>query len=197
LLNLPTQKQAITAPLIIISLALLCFFLPDNLAHQLDYDRQLISSGELWRFLTGHFNHTNTNHLLLNLAGLVALWALHGDHYQTDQYLSAFAYIAFITSGALFLFSPEMTRYVGLSGILHGIFVWGSIKDIERGWRSGYLLLFGVIAKIIWEQIYGASDEIIALIESQVATDAHLWGALAGGFFVAKEKLLASQTKSN
>jgi rhomboid family GlyGly-CTERM serine protease len=194
-LNLPLKFQSYFAPAVVTLVAIACFFLPQSLSSTLIYDRQLIIQGDYWRIITGHFNHTNDYHLLLNLGGLCALWALHGDHYKIKSYLLAFLYIGVICSAALFMFTPEMQRYVGLSGILHGIFVWGAIKDIEYGWRSGYLLLIGVFGKIIWEQLFGASADVMALIESEVAIDAHLWGALAGLFFAAKQYLNNSQNR--
>ena len=135
---------------------------------------------KFWRLITGHFVHTNLNHLLLNLAGLIMLWALHGDHYTYKTYFANFTTAAIICSAGIYFFTPEMSRYVGLSGILHGIFVWGAIKDIQKKWNSGYLLLIGVFGKVLYEQVYGASADVETLINAKVAIDAHLYGAIGG-----------------
>lgn len=179
-LSLPFNSQALTLPLSIFMLSVIVYLLPDGIAEYLIFDRNRVIDGQYWRFITGHFAHTNFNHLLLNLAGLTMLWALHGDHYSNKTYGISFFLAAFICSLGIFYFVPDMTRYVGLSGVLHGIFVWGAICDIQKGWKSGYLLLIGVWGKILYEQVFGASADVEALINASVAIDAHLWGAVGG-----------------
>ena len=67
-----------------------------------------------------------------------------------------------------------------MSGVLHGFFVWGALLDIKHHEKTGYLLLIGVVAKILHEQFYGASADVELLIGATVATDAHLYGAIGG-----------------
>ena len=64
--------------------------------------------------------------------------------------------------------------------MLHGLFTYGAIKDITTGLKSGYLLLFGVIIKVAYEQVYGASQEVTEMIGARVATEAHLVGVISG-----------------
>ena len=85
-----------------------------------------------------------------------------------------------ICSVGIHWFSPDIKQYVGLSGVLHGLFIWGAIEDIKAKDRTGYLLLLGVILKIAHEQYYGASEDVADLIGANVAINAHLWGAIGG-----------------
>ncbi|OUR59805.1 rhombosortase [Colwellia sp. 39_35_sub15_T18] len=147
------------------------------------YQKQLLGQGEIWRLFTGHFLHTNNYHLLLNLAALIMLWLLHGRFYSKSNYIALFLLAALITSLGLYYFSPHLTQYVGLSGVLHGVFVFGALMDIRAKDKTGYLLFIGVWLKIAHEQIYGASTDISTLIAANVAIDAHLWGALGGLLF--------------
>ncbi|NMP16753.1 rhombosortase [Thalassotalea sp. Y01] len=179
-LSLPTNRQAWLLPAIVFVIAVIIHFLPKPIIDQLIYHRDLIAQGEWWRLLTGHFAHTNTNHLLLNLAGLTMLWALHGEHYRHHTYAISITVAALVCSIGMYFLSPDTVRYVGLSGVLHGIFVWGAIKDIHKGWRSGYLLLIGVWAKIAYEQLAGSSADVEKLINARVAIEAHLYGAIGG-----------------
>lgn len=194
-LNLPLQKTQIITPLVAVFIATLFYFLNDNLAPLLEYHRDFIKAGEFWRAMTGHFLHSNGYHLLLNLGGLTLLWLVHGDHYRWQSYSMLFIYSGLICSAALYMFYPEMKIYVGLSGILHGVFVWGAVKDIQSGLKSGYALLAGVAIKIAYEHIVGASVEVTELINARVAIEAHLWGALGGLFFAAKEQMAALKAK--
>ena len=147
------------------------------------YKHDAIGQGELWRGFTGHFFHTNGVHLLLNLSALILLWALHGHFYNLLNYSVLFISSAIICSLGLYFLSPDISQYVGLSGIIHGIFVFGAIMDIRNKDKTGYLLFIGVWLKIAHEKFYGASDEVSSLIEANVAIDAHLWGAIGGLVF--------------
>lgn len=147
------------------------------------YHKELITQGEVWRLLTGHLLHTNGFHLLLNLAALIMLWILHGHFYTIKNTCILFILCAMSTSLGIYYFTPSLTQYVGLSGVLHGVFVFGAIMDIIAKDKTGYLLFIGVWLKIAHEQIYGASSDVSNLIEASVAVDAHLWGAVGGLLF--------------
>ena len=159
------------------------YFSGEILTHALVYQRELITRGEMWRLLTGHFLHTNGFHLLLNVAALLMLWALHGHFYTIKNYSALFLFCACSTSAGIYYFNPSLIQYVGLSGVLHGVFVFGAIRDILSKDKTGYLLFLGVWLKIAYEQIYGASSDVSDLIEASVAVDAHLWGAVGGLLF--------------
>ncbi|GLP97880.1 rhombosortase [Paraferrimonas sedimenticola] len=146
----------------------------------LDYNRQLIGEGEFWRLYSGHFTHTNHWHLLMNLAGLLVLAALHGMHYRNASLLSLLLCGPLLISAGLWFYYPDTQLYVGLSGLLHGLFAFGVIADIKRGWRSGYLLALGLVVKLGYELSAGASTQLESLIQARVATESHWLGALAG-----------------
>ena len=181
--NLPFAKQHSSLVLIVLLLAGLAFFFDEQLGSQLVYQHQRISQGEFWRILTGHFFHTNGNHLLLNLSGLVLLWALHGHFYSIKNYALLFICCAVVCSAGLYFFAADIKQYVGLSGVLHGVFVFGAIMDITHKDKTGYLLVLGMCLKLAHEQYYGASEEVSSLINANVAIDAHLWGAVGGLLF--------------
>lgn len=185
--TLPTSKQQYFIVLIIAFLSVLAFlveiFISDSVTDFLVYQRHFINEGELWRLITGHILHTNGFHLLLNLAALIMLWVLHGRFYSIKNYCGLFLCCALSTSVGIYFYNTALLQYVGLSGVLHGIFVFGAFSDIISKDRTGYLLFIGVWLKIIHEQIYGASSDVSDLIEASVAVDAHLWGAVGGLIF--------------
>jgi len=181
--NLPFAKQHLLIVAFISFLSLFSYFFDTTLNEYFIYQRQLISEGQIWRLITGHIFHTNGIHLVLNISALWLLWSLHGHYYSIRNFSALLLVSALICSGGLYYFSPSLIQYVGLSGILHGVFIWGAVQDILNKEKTGYLLLMGVCLKIAHEQVYGASDEISALIEASVAIDAHLWGAIGGVAF--------------
>ncbi|HCB15825.1 MAG TPA: rhombosortase, partial [Alteromonas sp.] len=101
-------------------------------------------------------------------------------HYRPVTFLKLFIWCGLGTSLGIYFLSPQLIWYVGLSGALHGIFVWGAFMDILNKVRSGWLLLAGVAAKLVFEQLQGSSEDVASLIDANVAVDAHLYGAVCG-----------------
>ncbi|GIU49100.1 rhombosortase [Shewanella sairae] len=151
-----------------------------GLDNELSYQRYLILESQWWRLLTGNLLHTNLWHLVMNLTGLWVIIALHEQHYRATKLSVLFIILCLLQGIGLLAFYPELVGYVGLSGMLHGLFAYGAVFDIRQGYKSGYLLLLGVILKVAYEQYYGASAEVTALIDARVATEAHLIGLMCG-----------------
>jgi rhomboid family GlyGly-CTERM serine protease len=164
----------------------------------LEFHRTKIASGEYWRIFTGQFVHANFTHLLLNIVGIGFIWLLHAEHRTEKQYIFHTAFLGLWTGLGIWLFVPDIKVYTGLSGLLHGVIVWGALKDIQVGMRSGILLFIGIWGKLAWEQYTGPSADVGALIQSRVAIEAHLIGAIGGlvlGLSLVKEKLIRAKTK--
>ncbi|MEJ6473831.1 rhombosortase [Pseudoalteromonas piscicida] len=176
--DLPTNKEYLIGPLslAILSAVLMLF----NLGYFFDFDRAAINDGEFWRILSGQFTHSNWYHLLLNLLGILFIWLLHAEYTAPKKYWINVVFLGLFTGGMIFQFAPNIVVYTGLSGLLHGLIVWGAIEDIKRKLTTGYLLFVGVWAKVVWEQYGGASEEVARLIDSRVAIEAHLYGAIGG-----------------
>lgn len=178
--NLPTNHTQLTAPLVALAIATVCYLLDEKIGDYFVYSRTGVFENEYWRLMTGHLFHTNYAHFLLNSLALILLWALHGKFYTIKSYSILFIFSAVCISSAIYNFDQSMETYVGLSGILHAFFFWGALKDIETKDKTGFILLIGGVAKIIHEQYFGASRDVALLIEANVAVDAHLWGAISG-----------------
>ncbi|WP_346838299.1 rhombosortase [Microbulbifer sp. SAOS-129_SWC] len=174
------RRCGLLGPLVLFIAIAACWWWSARLQGPLIYDRALIAQGQWWRLLSGHLTHSGTAHFLLNSAGLALLWVLHRSHYRPANFFGVVALIALGCGLGLYWFSPATQLYLGLSGVLHGLVIWGGYRDIASGWRTGYLLVAGTWAKVAWEQLVGASDATARLIGVPVATDAHLWGAATG-----------------
>jgi rhomboid family GlyGly-CTERM serine protease len=178
MLNLPLQPRYVLPPLCLIVLSTLLAWLGMN--NELEFNRPLIEHGQLWRLFTSQFVHANWVHLGLNCAGIALIWLLHGEYTTPKQYSFNIALLALWCGLGVYWFCPTITIYTGLSALLHGVIVWGAIKDVTVGLKSGYILFIGVWIKLILEQVNGPSAEIGQLIQSTVAVDAHLIGAIGG-----------------
>ena len=183
--NLSSRIKTQWAALLLIVLLSIGQLFQAELTPWLEFDRNAIYQGQWWRLLTGHFLHTNFWHLLMNLGGFVLIWLLHGMYYSNRQFLFNLVLGCGLIGLAVLFWSPAISLYVGLSGWLHALLVCGCCIDIQRHWSSGWLILLAVFAKVCWEQWQGASAEVVTLIGAEVATDAHLYGALSGLFMYA------------
>jgi len=162
----------------------LCLFVQVfNLDVYLRFDRALIGQWQVWRLLTGHITHLNWGHLYLNLAGLLIVGAFFAS-YQLDRYwIAGMVFIALVCSLGLML-DGQLDRYVGLSAVLHGLFIIGGRWELKRYRLSGMVLLGVVIAKLIWEQVYGALPGSESMAGGKVAINSHLYGAIAGAIYL-------------
>ena len=182
--NLPIQTKYSLAPVLIIFVSIILALTEPMSSDLFAYDRSQLNDFQWWRLITGHFLHTNTTHLLLNTLGLVLLWALHGHYYKTLRYLMQFFALCLGTAIGLYLFAQQMQWYVGLSGVLHGVFIIGAYFDIRQKFKTGWIMLTGVWLKVVHEQIFGASESVAQLIAANVAIDAHLFGTITGSAII-------------
>ncbi len=118
----------------------------------------------------------------MNISGLLVI------SYLFRFYLTAGRFWLLLTSLSLIvglsLFITNLNGYAGLSGLLHGVFIWGACQDIRTQRAGGRLLLIAGILKISWDLYYGGSAETASMINAPVAVEAHFAGAV-GGFLLA------------
>lgn len=163
--------------LLFILCPLLYFFLPESL---LAFRRPMIADGQWYRLLTGNLLHTNHWHLLMNLAGLAVIVSLFRWPFGLVGMLALLLFLCIAEGLGLYWFFPGLVGYVGLSGVLHGLFAFGATNEVLTGIRFGWILLAGIIAKVSYEMYTGGSAELASLISARVAVESHLVGMLAG-----------------
>ncbi|HED33631.1 MAG TPA: rhombosortase [Gammaproteobacteria bacterium] len=158
----------------------LCFFIQFfQLEGWFRFDRQLIEQWQLWRLLSGHLTHLNWSHFWLNMAGMFMVAYFFSEYKTTGYWAGALLFIALGCSAGLML-DNQLDRYVGLSGVLHGLFIIGGRWELTRHKASGAVLLVLIVGKLIWEQLYGALPGSESMTGGRVAVNAHLYGAIAG-----------------
>ena len=75
---------------------------------------------------------------------------------------------------------PDLHWYVGLSGVLHGLFIAGALRWMSRAEIEGYVLAAFLVVKLVWEQVYGALPMSVSGAGGPVVVDAHTAGAVGG-----------------
>lgn len=164
--------------------ALVCQSLGPSAQLWLRYDRHAVAAGQIWRVLTGHLVHLGWAHLLLNGVGLALLAALLGKQQRASDWWLAVAASAVAVAGGLLACDPDVDWYVGLSGVLHGVFAAGCVALLRRSPFVAMLALAALLGKLAWEQGHPPSAAREALVGGRIIVQAHLYGA-AGGLLAA------------
>ncbi|VAW51401.1 hypothetical protein MNBD_GAMMA06-663 [hydrothermal vent metagenome] len=144
------------------------------------FNRQLVEQGHVWLLFTGHIVHLNWQHWALNMAGLAIVAFFFSTHATIKQWLVVIFVSASMINIGLWLWMPEIRFYVGLSGVLHGLFLYGALREIRFYPVSGYVLTVVLISKLLWEFFNGALPGSEDMVGGRVLTEAHLFGAIGG-----------------
>jgi rhomboid family GlyGly-CTERM serine protease len=149
----------------------------------LRYEREAVLAGDFWRLVTGHLVHGSSRHLLLNGIGIVLVASLFPRHYPVAAWLLVLVgSMAAIDVGFVF-WEPQVTWYVGLSGVLHGALAAGAIAWWRYEKKALALALSVIlIGKLAWEQWRGGLPLAGSL---PVVVEAHLYGATGGALVAA------------
>lgn len=173
--------RAAWAPCIVVAIAVFVIgAFGSNVADALRYERSAVLQGQFWRLVTGNLVHIGPTHLALNLAGLALVCGLYPKTLTARQWSATLFICALTVTLGLLVFSPQIAWYVGLSGVLHGLFVAGALVQFRHGRRSAYVYLVLIGVKLALELVWGSSAEVSALIGGDVIVVAHLYGAIGG-----------------
>lgn len=147
----------------------------------LRFDRAAIDAGEWWRLITCNIVHLGYYHLALNLCGLLLLHYFFHDVMSLRVWLTALL-IEFAGVGlVLYWFNPDLYRYVGISGALHGFFIVALVLSFRQTPVLNGLIIALVIGRLTWEQLPGYDVNYLQRhIHGSVLVDAHLYGAIFG-----------------
>lgn len=167
-------------PALIAASCVLVMFTGEKGRMLLRYERNEVLAGALWRLVTAHLAHLNLVHGILNIIALMLLAGILSNVLTNRDWLIVSFVAAVSICGSLLLLDQATSWYVGLSGVLHGIFAAGAIKIIELRQRIGWIMLVVLAAKIAWEQLSGPVASTQWFDVGPVVINAHLYGSLSG-----------------
>ena len=146
----------------------------------LRWQRGVLESGEWWRLLSAHVVHLGWPHTILNVTALLVLGAIFAPIMRTREWLVAAVGAALGIDLGLFVLALEIDWYVGLSGVLHGLFAAGVLALAAHERRLALVLALALLIKLVVEALYGPSAATAAMTGGDVVTEAHLYGAVSG-----------------
>jgi len=142
------------------------------------YERDWISTGQVWRMLTAHWVHVGWLHLLLNAVGLVVCVSLTTPGWSLGRWLMNSIIMAIGISIMLTLYNPEVIDYAGYSGVLYGLYVLAAFSLFPRDRLVAALIIAAILGKIFMEQFNFYDFNSGDIIGARVIVDAHLYGLL-------------------
>lgn len=167
------------SPLALMLLLLLTEALGDTGRQWLCYDRVLIGAGEWWRLITGNFVHLGWYHWFLNEMGLVVLVLLCPEALSPAVWARRVLLLGIGMSTGLYLLVPDLPAYVGMSGVIHGLFVLGLMPQVLKKDLIALGCLLYLLGKIGYELYAGAPVSDEQAIGGSVVTESHLFGSLS------------------
>ncbi|MDH5230014.1 MAG: rhombosortase [Gammaproteobacteria bacterium] len=183
--NLFFAKTTISQVLFFLVLALICLTIKtiSGLDELLLYDRYSIEHGEYWRLFSAHLVHLSWNHTLMNLAGLFFVFLFFSANLSALSWWTLLVCSCLGISAVMYFYYPQVNAYVGLSGVLHSLFISGALMHWARQRFESVAVLLFFTFKIIWEQIKGPMPGSESMAGGPVLTEAHMVGALIGLLF--------------
>jgi rhomboid family GlyGly-CTERM serine protease len=154
-------------------------------SHWLMFDRDAINNGQVWRLFSAHFVHLSMPHLLGNAMGVALLAYIAGRSLNNLVGISLLIWCVLVVGVGLYGYADYLQRYVGLSGVLHGLLLVAPFISPFYSRRMAMCFLLVIVSKVIWEQSSFYDDMAMAgLIGGRVEANAHMLGVLAGLFFL-------------
>jgi len=142
------------------------------------FERDWMTSGEIWRLISAHWVHVGWMHLLLNGLGLVICVSLTTPGWSIKRWLITSLCMGLGISILVTLYNPEISDYAGHSGLLYGLYVLGGLALYSRDRLIAVLVIAAIVIKVLIEQFAPFDFTTSELIGANVIVDAHLYGLL-------------------
>jgi rhomboid family GlyGly-CTERM serine protease len=135
---------------------------------------------QFWRLWTAHWVHVGWIHYVLNMLAFACLPFIF-PRVKVWHFVALLLLLPPLISLSFYYGFPEIEAYAGLSGVLHGAYVAvAGVHLLDKKERNfAALVLFLILAKLIWENTIG-SVGTAELIGSPVLVEAHLLGVIWG-----------------
>ena len=148
-----------------------------------------------WRAWTGALVHYSPQHLAANLAGCAVVAAFGmAARLPTRALLAAAA--AWPLTQVLLLWAPSLSRYGGLSGLLHATVAVAAVALVVGGavgqrW-IGAAVWVGLLVKVLLEAPWTGAVQTVPGWDIPVAVAAHASGLVSGSFMMGLVALYAA-----
>lgn len=175
----PRSARVLLAPALLVAVSTVLELAGRDTMMRLRYERIAVDQGEWWRLLTGNFVHLGAWHLFLNALSLLLLVLLCPERLSALEWLRRVLVIGLGMMLGLHWFAPSLANYVGLSGLIYGLFLLGLGRQAAQGDRIAMFCLVFLACRIIWELVIGAPASEERLVGGGIVAESHLYGVAA------------------
>ncbi|MES9857394.1 MAG: rhombosortase [Sedimenticola sp.] len=176
--------------------ALLLYWLLGPAPEALTYEREAIAAGEWWRLLTGHWVHSDLEHLLFDVTAMAIVLYLF-EKSPLWQLTLLLTTATVVIDAWLWWQMPWLQSYCGLSGLLNALLSCGLLVLWKRSSDPAYLLIGALAALKITIEI-SLGDTLFTTTAWAAVPEAHAAGMVTGlllGIFFTYIKNLFWKTK--
>jgi rhomboid family GlyGly-CTERM serine protease len=143
--------------------------------------------------------HYSPQHLAANLAGC-AVVAAFGTAARLPARAIVAAAAAWPLTQILLLWAPSLSRYAGLSGVLHAAVAVAAVALVVGGARRqrwiGAAVWLGLLVKVALEAPWAGAVQTVPGWDIPVAVAAHASGLISGSFMMGLVALYAASRSS-
>lgn len=157
-----------------------CLWALQNYLGVLEFDRQQVLSGEIWRIWTSHLVHSNSYHFLLNIVAAIIIYFTFFTKIKLGELLLSSYVFAALISITLLCIYPGLDWYNGLSGLLHALVAYFCVRLAREEDKIFWAGLVIVWVKVLIEAIRADSGYEGLVGDMAIITEAHLIGAFFG-----------------
>lgn len=159
-----------------------------SLRSELLYTRTALSNGDLWRIVSCHWVHLNTDHLLWSAMTFLVLGSF-SEMIDRKKYMITIGGSAVLIPIAIWLAMPDLNNYGGLSGLDCALYALLVVLFIKREWRIRnwiwvIIMMFFLgllLAKIVYETATGLTIFVDNTHTNMIPVPlSHLVGGLVG-----------------
>ena len=134
-----------------------------------------------FEWLTPSLVHFNWMHWFFNIANLIAIVVLFYRVWSTKKLLTVFAISSAFIMINLYIFNVDVGSYVGMSGVLYALVIYGGLQNLEYDKLvSIIVLLYAVLKLFFGETVNHLMGVDVALSDLKVIREVHWYGAGIG-----------------
>ena len=155
------------------------------------FDRTAIADGELWRLVTGHLVHSDSEHAFWDIGALALIACLTAGQGWRREAIAAGAGLLAVNA-CLWWGLPALERYCGLSGVLNALIVV-ALADLWRRERHPVFPAAALLLALKLAAETATGQTVFLNPEWPGVPLAHFAGCLGGLAFLILDSALRSR----
>ncbi len=141
------------------------------------YHRDTFVKYIYFQWISPSLVHYNWKHWLLNILNLFAVILFFQKALTLKIFIGFFSFASLFIVVCLYIFTTDIYTYVGMSGVLYALTVYGGLTTLSDQKITSSLILFYVLLKLLADkQINHIMGVDIFLDKVNVVTDVHWYG---------------------